>query len=459
MPCTQVAQRGPDRLTYDDGSGADKRSANDSSRLVSVQSGSLLLTADAARFPLEVFEDIIDAMNTRTLLAAAQVCAAWYPRAMRNLYYAIEISGRRSFDILFKQRRTSPYVKQWLATTRELRVRDGSTIAVQVGGRNPRFLHALPPALGHALFRVQRLAISGLRGDEHPTFFLGLSQFSSVVSLELSLCSLNHISQLRRIIYTFPLLTTLTLEDIQIAPHDTVSSVGASFRSPSDVHLRHLHITAHRKPEFIDWIAQSDLCASIEDLTIWLLVQDESARQSVGALLKSAGSSLTQLQSHIVHGDLVHNTALRSLDLYLNSVPLTAKNQGLNTDKLARQLHGVLSTVRSHELEHIAIATSIHCNKKDTILAAILEHLASALEHLDLRALHAAMSQPCFDALKAVDVKMDMRGLRMDKGGLQRRSKAEVEEFSRTFEAMFRGFLRPWSDRGIVKRFTWVRMP
>lgn len=69
------------------------------------------------------------------------------------------------------------------------------------------------------------------------------------------------------------------------------------------------------------------------------------------------------------------------------------------------------------------------------------------------------MSQPYFDTLKGVDVKMDMRDLRMDNLCLQGRSKAEVEGFSRTFEAMFRGFLRPWSDCGIVKRFTWVRMP
>ncbi|KAH9928072.1 uncharacterized protein B0H18DRAFT_1118093 [Fomitopsis serialis] len=418
MPHIQCPKRNADGQTYDD----------DSTRPASAQS-SLLSTPNAARFPLEIFEVVIDEMNNYTLLAAARVCAAWYPRVMRNLYHTVDITRRRRFDMLFKQCRASAHVKQWLATTRELRVTDGTT-SMAAGGRNYRFLHALPPALGHAMSGVQRLAISGLRSDVHATFFPALSQSSSVESLALSECCLN-LSQLRRIIYTFPMLTTLTLEDIQTAPHDIVSPVGATcFRSPLDIHLRRLHITAHRKPNFIDWIAQSGLCISLEDLTVW--VHEESSRQSVSALLKTAGSSLTRLQSHYVHGDLVQNIVLRSLDLHLNDVRLTVEDQGRNTNELANQLHGVLTTIRSHQLERIELATS---------------HLASDLERVDLRALHEATSQPHFHALKDVNVQMDMWGL---KG----HTKAEVEDFGRKLEAMFRGLLRPWSDCGIIKRLT-----
>ena len=65
------------------------------------------------------------------------------------------------------------------------------------------------------------------------------------------------------------------------------------------------------------------------------------------------------------------------------------------------------------------IATSFERGGKDVPLAAVLEHLASALRHLDLRALHEAMSQPYFDALKDVDVKMDMWDLRVELDGPQ----------------------------------------
>ncbi|KAH9921803.1 uncharacterized protein B0H18DRAFT_1121259 [Fomitopsis serialis] len=107
------------------------------------------------------------------------------------------------------------------------------------------------------------------------------------------------------------------------------------------------------------------------------------------------------------------------LGLYINSIPLTTEGLGLDTNKrLAHQLHGVLSTVR-HQLEHIVIATSFERGGKDVPLAAVLEHLASALRHLDLRALHEAMSQPYFDALKDVDVKMDMWDLRVELDGPQ----------------------------------------
>jgi len=74
----------------------------------------------SARISLEVFELVVDKMDTPTLIAAALVCAAWYPRAMHNLYHTVEILSRPSYDLLFKQCHASPRVKQWLARTCKL---------------------------------------------------------------------------------------------------------------------------------------------------------------------------------------------------------------------------------------------------------------------------------------------------------------------------------------------------
>ncbi|KAH9924050.1 uncharacterized protein B0H18DRAFT_1212005 [Fomitopsis serialis] len=448
MAPTQIAQWRADGQTCDDESGPDRRSGSDSSsssrRPASVQSSLLLSSAD--RFPFEVFEDIIDEMDdASTLLAAAQVRKAWYPRAIRNLYYTVKIDTRKRFDMLFKLCRASPHVKQWLATTRELRLADDDRwddfIVMDLGGGKPRFLHAVPPALGHAMSRVQHLAFKGLRGDVHATFYLALSQFSSVKSLELSWCSLK-LSQLRRIIYTFPLLTTLTLKKIRIVPHETVSPmVTTSFRSPHDIHLRYLCIKERsQNSKLIDWIAQSGLCISLEDLTVW--VNEESLWESVSALLKTAGSSLTRLETDYLHGDLEHNTALRSLVLRLarySAQLVVTEDQGHNINRLASQLHGLLSTVRSHQLEHLEIETFVWTS-----------YLAASPARVDLRALHKTMSQPHFNALKDVKVKVDMGRV------MGMMTQAEAETFSQELEAMFQRLLRPWSDRGTIKRFTWV---
>ncbi|KAH9924048.1 uncharacterized protein B0H18DRAFT_1105134 [Fomitopsis serialis] len=289
MAPTPVAIRGADGQTYDDESGADRRSDDDSRRRASVQS-SLLLIPDATRFPLEIFEDIIDQMHNDTLPAAAQVCAAWYPRAMRNLYYTVEISTRRRFDMLFKQCRASLRVKQWLATTRELRVTDDTTPNV-----------------------LSRLVLYG------------------------------------------------------IAKHKTISY-------------------------------------------------------------------------EVEATSFVHNTALRSLVLDFYGLDLKAQDQGDAMNIVARRSHDILSTVRSHQLEHIEILPGFH-----------MDHLsAPTLERVDLRALHETMSQPHFNALKDVSVKMCLRVSQ----ACHSTSKAQAEDVRQKFEAMFREVLQPWSDRGIIKHFT-----
>jgi len=78
----------------------------------------------SARIPLEVFEFVVDEMDPPVLTAATLVCAAWYPRAMRNLYHNIEIRDRTSYNLLFKQCYASPRVKLWLASTYELVVNE-----------------------------------------------------------------------------------------------------------------------------------------------------------------------------------------------------------------------------------------------------------------------------------------------------------------------------------------------
>ncbi|KAH9925799.1 uncharacterized protein B0H18DRAFT_368325 [Fomitopsis serialis] len=67
------------------------------------------LTTDLSnRIPIEVFENVIEHMNQRTLCNSALVCQAWNPRASCILYLTVIINSRAGYDLLVRQLRTSP---------------------------------------------------------------------------------------------------------------------------------------------------------------------------------------------------------------------------------------------------------------------------------------------------------------------------------------------------------------
>ncbi|KAH9921777.1 uncharacterized protein B0H18DRAFT_1020094, partial [Fomitopsis serialis] len=73
-------------------------------------------------------------MDPHTLIAAALVCAAWYPRVMRNLYHTIKIGSRTSYNLLFKQCHASPQ-----AVAREHMPADGRrAVGSKTGAWDPR---------------------------------------------------------------------------------------------------------------------------------------------------------------------------------------------------------------------------------------------------------------------------------------------------------------------------------
>ncbi|KAH9931405.1 uncharacterized protein B0H18DRAFT_82813 [Fomitopsis serialis] len=277
----------------------------------------------SARIPLEVFEFVINEMDPPTFIAAALVCTAWYPRAMHNLYYAIEIRSRASYNMLFKQCHASPRVKQWLASTCELTVdeqwslyssrlkdnlkgqdkgedEDGSVMSPQrrkeIYGDN-HFLPALPSALAGLMPRVRVLHIRDARlCFIRMDFFFALSRFRSVKLLTLYQLEVDNIMQLRRIVSAFPQLTDLTLSVIEVAPRGAASYAGASlFRPPSHMRLRYLNVEVNdeRMGMFLDWMSRSDLCTSLANLRIW----SESSSVTptpFNQLLEMAGASLTR---------------------------------------------------------------------------------------------------------------------------------------------------------------------
>ncbi|KAH9928318.1 uncharacterized protein B0H18DRAFT_254613 [Fomitopsis serialis] len=331
----------------------------------------ILPPALSARIPLEVFELIVDAIRYQPRLAAmALVChTTWYPRAMHNLYYSVELRSRTSYNMLFKQCHASLRFKQWLASTCELVVDEGkaedtSMESPQYGNKSnhdTRFLQALPLALAALMPRVRILHTrnGGLRFIR-TDFFLALSRYKSVKSLTLWHCLLNNITQLRRIVSAFPQLTNLTMHQVDFPQRGAASHAGSSLFQPSSrIRLRYLHVHMHGEvmAMFVDWMRRSGLCTSLADLTVQF--NDLSMVQtSLNKLLETAGASLTRYRestySYNGHINLLQNTALRSWHPALPTIEYTAEDQGLRAawTKAVYEFYSIFSTIRSRQLEH-----------------------------------------------------------------------------------------------------------
>ncbi|KAH9931437.1 uncharacterized protein B0H18DRAFT_83952 [Fomitopsis serialis] len=240
-------------------------------------------------------------MDRLTLINTALVCARWYPRAMRNLYYTVLLLDRTSFDLLARQSRRSSRVKKWLATTHELVAVDTYSPFHDRSQDKRRYLHALPLALGRAMSGVQVLEVGGFHPFMRPDSLRSLEQFNSVRSLDLTDCALSNLSQLRRIISSFPQLTDLALRQRIISPRHPdspqVAGTQLEYHSQSDIRILCLVIHVDRYHEesyeaIINWLVFSGICTSLNDLTISWIDKSSLCVASVDGLLNAAGPSL-----------------------------------------------------------------------------------------------------------------------------------------------------------------------
>ncbi|TFY61622.1 hypothetical protein EVJ58_g4396 [Rhodofomes roseus] len=263
-----------------------------------------LPTALTDRIPTEIYEIVIDSMDAGPMLAAAAlVCTAWYPRAMYNLYHAIELRDRTSFTLLSKQYRTSPRVRKWLATTRELYAADRHNQIHDPSPQSKRtergYFHVFPLTIGHVMYGLQNLTIKNFNSGTMPlTAFAALSRISSLKSLTLAYCMFSNISQLRRIICAFPQLQSLRLGDIFMVQRYAASTAGVDSTHPqSDVRLQNLAIGLNdtgASGTVIDWMLASGICTSLRRLSVWSVDPDGYVMEHVDRLLAATGPSITE---------------------------------------------------------------------------------------------------------------------------------------------------------------------
>ncbi|KAH9931821.1 uncharacterized protein B0H18DRAFT_68138 [Fomitopsis serialis] len=416
----------------------------------------------SARIPLELFEETIDFMDRPALLGAALVCAAWYPRAMHNLFSTVWLRDRTQFMSLAKLAHAYPRVRSWLATTRKLGAVDLNLTDHELGWRlkTGPFLHAVPLVFGRMMSGLRSLHVEGgVHPHMLPKFCLALSQFKTIKSLSLRIATLNSVSRILWIISSFPQLTDLHLyRDIFFGiPPCWDDTRPSDFEPGCDIRLRRLQIDMDeddvRLPgAVVDWLVRLGACTSLDDLTVcW---GERPTRSTVlgyvNSILRAAGPSLTRYleDADLVvytdseqHANLVHNTSLGSIDFGLVLVEDNKSTESWSG--LLDNLTSILATVRSRQLEHISMLFQFQFIITNDALR--LDSLRNVLENLDLMGLHDVMRRSYFERLKDVEMLIIANN-----PVLHPVSEAHIEDARQELLAMFRALLMPWCDRNVV---------
>ncbi|KAH9840314.1 uncharacterized protein C8Q71DRAFT_486134 [Rhodofomes roseus] len=415
----------------------------------------------SSRIPLEIFEGVIDEMSSGTLPAAALVCAVWYPRAMRNLYHTIYLFERSRFEALAKSMRTFPRVRGWLSMTRSLYVWHVGYLPTP----NPsckrqytdQFLHAVPLTFGRAMSGLQSLELDGpVAPYLIPKFTLALSYFKALNSLRLYI-RLNNVAEQMRIIAASPHLTDLGLPFTMDHPEHRISTPKLRPDCSLGIRLRSLSIACSVSATLlIDWLVDSGFVGSLQTLDIMRSSGFSEMAEQVDRVLGAARLSLVSYWEQSAfyatdmglktrsHGNLMHNTNLRSLRFE----PLMAY-PGKWSDGLLRMVDDfveLLATIRGYRLEHISIR--LICD----LAGDTTNKLRAAFEMLSLKDLHDIMRRPYFGTLKAVEVNIvpsnsHLKGVNPYSGSV---GKARADILAYGLLDVIRGLLQPWSDRGIL---------
>ncbi|KAJ3473140.1 hypothetical protein NLI96_g13116 [Meripilus lineatus] len=206
------------------------------------------------RLPYDVQVQVIESLfsesegrwpETVTLANCAATCSDWRRIAMPGLYQRIEIIGREKYQILQNNLR----MKQLATSVHTLSIHDVTP--------EERISHAALHTLPQRLEELRELLMFGPLGSKnsvfhvHPTLFVTLRQFRSVLYLHLQEIELASLEELRRIVGTLPSVETATFRSI-------------SWKTSEGVFFRPLHnTTSWRLSQFSLCDCSSDFVAPL----------------------------------------------------------------------------------------------------------------------------------------------------------------------------------------------------
>ncbi|KAH9838063.1 uncharacterized protein C8Q71DRAFT_576532 [Rhodofomes roseus] len=414
-------------------------------------SGSLARTL-SDRIPLEVVERIIDRMEWATLLTAVRVSRAWYPRAMYDLYLAIEIRSRTSFKLLERLLRTSPPIKRWLA----------STYSLTIGYDRPPYINVAPIVLARAMPDLREMVFLWVSLDHpiHPVFYSALSHFRHLTALRLLQVRLRNSNQLQQILGAFPRLTELVFNGVSFHRQDTATP-HFSRNLNTEMALESLHVTirgirSHVAFEYIvDALMWSTLCTSLRNLEVRIVSEGdglcdvELGCDDVNRLLGASGPSLQSfdaiflnLESAAGAINFTKNTSLRDMEI-TSRVRASTPRESWVLDAAVSLRSSGLSTVRSYHLKHVKLRPILSFNDDDSLglYSPFRERVDS-----EVRSLHNDMALPYYDLLESAEVEVIIH-FEAKNGG---NHATEDVAIAQAVVAQYRRLFEPWDDRGIV---------
>ena len=245
------------------------------------------------RFPVELIETIIDFIDDEsTLQATSLVCKAWVARSRFNLFRAVELCLPAHLDRFIKLVATSPHIAPHI---KEIAISENSLLALL------RPTMAIVARLPHSLLRhprvkPRRLAVHNqlwLPTRYHPDYLAGLSQLSSIVSLDLFDVTFTTVADFSIVLRALRSLRTLSathLDAQRQLPPDELAAIGTEL--PLVTHLR---VMSHYPTSVIDWLLQYNQFPALQDADISYEISGVDPSQGLGSFWAATGSTMESL--------------------------------------------------------------------------------------------------------------------------------------------------------------------
>ncbi|KAL6305188.1 hypothetical protein BKA93DRAFT_749313 [Sparassis latifolia] len=290
-----------------------------------------------------------------TLLACALTCHAWYFRSRLNLLRSIRFPSRERLAKFTAFLAAKPHFGEYVASIYiENELGSNSHKAVPPVAPFPLMLARYLPQLGFLQFKLSTFPLV------HNSFYLGLSEFTSLVHLSVRSINFRSVEDFGRLAFGFPNLQILSCTNIQWTKNRFDPLVIR--RHGPHTHLTDLHVMglpasiADIFRVFVDATAG----ASLRDIKLYTSVPLQDMETiGLGRLWQAAGASLRLVEFGVfanvnLDAEKLKNTVEQHLSLAQN-VNLTSLTMGLmvGNDPDYSWLPVFLSQITSREFHEI----------------------------------------------------------------------------------------------------------
>lgn len=245
------------------------------------------------RFPMELYEMVIDQVDEATLHSTALVCKAWTPRSQYNLFCTVELNWPSHYDRFLELLQTSPHLT---SLVKEITISENSLLALL---RPPMSIIARLPSLlrPYPFVQPRRLTVHNqvwIPTRYDPSYLLDLSHLASITSLDLFDVTFTTVADFSIVLQALQRLRSLNATHVECRHQlDTRASaaIGGDLRCLTSMHIRSSHPTSA-----IDWLLQCNRFPALRHFECdYELSTNDVMDQGLGAFWSSSGQTLKTL--------------------------------------------------------------------------------------------------------------------------------------------------------------------